>query len=267
MTSTSTELIPAHSVAHIVATYHDAVRKMREAFAVIAEQEERIKAAFGTDSYISISTRDIRFDTPDPQIAEMERRAWRRIVDLAGIRLVLSVKAAKELDETLEHGKLPDLTEENVNNMIRTTASQASDHLADAVKEVHRFLRPAPCRFRRFAYKTNSEFDIGKKVILSGWVSRTYRANGFRVCYGWAEAQCRAVDNVFALLDGKPGIGTHNGWLADAIYQSEDGTGSTKYFKFRACANGNLHLEFLRPDLVAKLNAIAGGNNLYAPRK
>ncbi|WP_145026338.1 DUF4942 domain-containing protein, partial [Geobacter argillaceus] len=39
---------------------------------------------------------------------------------------------------------------------------------------------------------------------------------------------------------------------------SSDGTGKTDYFKFRCCLNGNLHLVFLKPGLVAKLNAIAG---------
>jgi Domain of unknown function (DUF4942) len=39
------------------------------------------------------------------------------------------------------------------------------------------------------------------------------------------------------------------------------------YFKFKAHRNGTLHLTFKRPDLVAKLNAIAGGKSLRGNRK
>jgi len=45
--------------------------------------------------------------------------------------------------------------------------------------------------------------------------------------------------------------------LVDAINTS-NGTGETEYFKFKACKNGNLHLEFKRMDLVSKLNQLAG---------
>lgn len=55
--------------------------------------------------------------------------------------------------------------------------------------------------------------------------------------------------------------------LHDTITNSPDGTGKTDYFRFRCCLNGNLHLEFLRLDLVAKLNAVAGGNRLRTDQK
>jgi hypothetical protein len=38
--------------------------------------------------------------------------------------------------------------------------------------------------------------------------------------------------------------------------------GETEYFAFRCFRNHNLHLRFKRPDLVAKINQIAGGNAL-----
>lgn len=72
---------------------------------------------------------------------------------------------------------------------------------------------------------------------------------------------------MFALLDGKPGVTTHQGWLADAICAADGGIGETEYFAFKCYGNGNLHLRFKRMDLVKKLNAVAGGRNLYAPRE
>ena len=50
--------------------------------------------------------------------------------------------------------------------------------------------------------------------------------------------------------------------LIDAIEAAKDGTGETEYLRFRCFRNRNLHLEFKRLDLVAKLNAIAGGMRL-----
>jgi hypothetical protein len=83
----------------------------------------------------------------------------------------------------------------------------------------------------------------------------------FRVNYH-REKYLTALDNVFSLIDGKGPVKSYHGPLYDAITDSPDGTGSTEYFKFRCCLNGNLHLEFLKPALVAKLNAVAGGNRL-----
>jgi len=252
--------IPAHSIASLVATYHDAQAKIREACAEIARQQSRIRDAFGEESHIRLNTRHLRFDDPSDEIKDMDRWAWRAVVNVSGMRRMLSVKAAKELDEQLERGTLPEITEESVNGFIGATKDQAVDRLAEAVREVHSLLRPERSRF-----KTNTEFDIGKRVVLSGWIGFGY-GRPFIAAY-YRHAEFRALDNVFALLDGQPKIATHNGPLADAIALSEDGVGETTYFRFRACKNQNLHLEFKRPDLVAKLNAIAGGRNLYAPRK
>lgn len=251
--------IPRHSVASLVATYHDAVAKIREACASIAEQHERIQAAFGNDAHVKLETRNLRFDDPSDQIIDMNRWAWRSIVNVSGVRRVLSVKAANELDKQLNESVLPPITEQSVEGFLAHHRAKAGDHLADAVREVHDMLRPPQSRF-----KTNTEFDIGSRVILTWWVSPGYGRGRPFIPHYRRSAEFRALDNVFLLLDGKPGIGTHNGTLADAIAASEDGTGETPYFRFKACKNQNLHLEFIRPDLVAKLNAIAGGRNLYA---
>ncbi len=84
---------------------------------------------------------------------------------------------------------------------------------------------------------------------------------GFRVDH-YRELHIRAIDNVFHALDCNGTIKTHRGPLIDAIEAVKDGTGGTDYFRFRCFRNRNLHLEFKRLDLVAKLNAVAGGMRL-----
>ena len=199
----------------------------------IDAQHNRLKDAFGGDAYIHIDPRHLNFADPDSEIAAMDRQAWSCIVNVSGMRSLLSVKAARELDEQLDHGKLPSITEETVNGFIGATKDQAIDRLADAVKEVHGFLRPPSSRF-----KTNSEFDIGKRVVLSYWVQAAW-VRGLFQPYHDRQSEFRALDNVFCLLDGKPITTTHYGPLSDAIRASEDGIGETEYFKFRACKNNN----------------------------
>ena len=75
-----------------------------------------------------------------------------------------------------------------------------------------------------------------------------------------------ALDQVFHLLDGKrQNHESYSGELCDAIL-AQTGSGkndfATTYFKGRCFANGNLHLEFTRMDLVGRFNVIAGGARL-----
>jgi hypothetical protein len=179
------------------------------------------------------------------------------ILDRSGLRKLLSVKAAKEIDEALARGDVPAITCETVKATLAGHSAKAKDYLRDAVVEVHNWLRP------RSEYKTNSEFDIGRKVILGWAVTTGWKTGSFRVNYH-RDANFRALDNVFALLAGNPQPTSHNGPLADAICASPSGTGETEFFRFRCFKNGNLHLEFKRMDLIEKLNAIAGGNALYS---
>ena len=54
--------------------------------------------------------------------------------------------------------------------------------------------------------------------------------------------------------------------LEDAIEASTERAGYIDLFAFKLHYNGNLHLEFLRTDLLKKLNMRAGGKNLRPAR-
>jgi len=71
-----------------------------------------------------------------------------------------------------------------------------------------------------------------------------------------------ALDNIFHRLDGKGVPPGYQGPLCDAINSSPDGKFRTEYFEGTCHKNGNLHLTFLRRDLLEKFNAIAGRNRL-----
>lgn len=133
--------------------------------------------------------------------------------------------------------------------------------LGEAVEEVFDWLRP-----RNSRYKTNTEFEIGPKVILAYVVGDVDSwTTHYRVDHRY-QKDLVALENVFSALDGRGSIakGSWQSELADAINQTpvNVGRGETRYFKFRCFKNRNLHLEFKRPDLVDKLNQIAGGMRL-----
>jgi hypothetical protein len=50
--------------------------------------------------------------------------------------------------------------------------------------------------------------------------------------------------------------------FAGVLNSSPNGEGQTEYFRFRSFKNGNLHLWFLRGDLVKEMNSVAGGEKV-----
>lgn len=95
-----------------------------------------------------------------------------------------------------------------------------------------------------------------------GWVNAKWHLHYRR------NAEATALEKVFLALDGKGMVTrTHHSDLYQAIVEcGEDGIGETDYFAFRCFKNGNLHLTFKRPDLVRRLNQIAGGKRLRGER-
>ena len=110
--------------------------------------------------------------------------------------------------------------------------------------------------------KTNTELEIGERVILGSVVRRWY---GTWQVNDYARQRLIALENVFNGLAGNGEIcKTYYSQLQTEIERREDnnGEGETALFAFRACKNGNLHLRFKRLDLLAQFNALAGGKNL-----
>jgi hypothetical protein len=106
-------------------------------------------------------------------------------------------------------------------------------------------------------YKNNDAFRLGKKMILDYALSQH---GGF---YGYKRDLVSDIDRMFHVLDGKQppthlndaGHVVHEtSWsLNTPQYQSEC---ESEYFRFKLYRNGNLHVIFKRPDLVAKANKI-----------
>jgi uncharacterized protein DUF4942 len=262
-----TALIPRTTLTQMAENWQAAEEEIREAYRLLEAASQRLKIVFSQDGYFfgfQIGMHSKHYDTPEDLLKCARKDAWQSIIKRMELRRIMSVKAAEEMDKQLEGDELPDITAPNLIAMLEGTLAKAHDYIKDAVKEVYDYLRPSPECWRFTEYKTNqkSQFELSGKVIITGacelWGREKFRVNNYR------EQMIRAIDNVFHSLDGNGTVKTSRGPLVDAISDclKSVGTGETDYFRFKCFKNSNLHLEFKRADLVAKLNQIAGGMNL-----
>lgn len=258
----TTDLVVRETIPALVGCYKLAVKEIEEAYALLEAARNRLRAAFldGPGYRFDTNERncnDVGKEASDYIINKIKRDAWGVLVERIELRRLLSIKGRDKLDEQMRNGEdLPDITEENIIAMLQSTVANVDNFMEEAVKEIFDYLRPPASK-----YKANTEYELGKRVILSYMVEKSYVKGKFSVSH-WHDKYLTALDNVFSVIDGKGTIKTYNGPLYDAIKNCEEGTGETDYFRFKCYMNGNLHIEFKRDDLVARLNAIAGGNRI-----
>ena len=253
--------VPYTAATAMATAWRQAIDLLRAGQSQIAQAEKLLAEAF-MPKYSGLTfchaIRDSHRADPlnTAEVADVwKAAAWESLFERMEVRKVCSVKRAGELDQMLRSGKdLPDITEQAVRDIIRSTFEQMPDMLRELVHEVYDWLRP-----RRHEYKTNDRYAVGRKVVCQHMIDSSWGAQMPRPYYGSQEAVVRGLDNVMLLLDGKGVIQTYQGPLMEAIGKTPFGQlGETDYFKFRSYRNGNLHLEFKRADLLAKFNQIAG---------
>ncbi len=102
------------------------------------------------------------------------------------------------------------------------------------------------------AFANNDAFRLKRKIIRQNALTQY---GGF---YGYTRDIVSDLDRLFHTLDGKPApshLGDAANIVATAHRAHEKGCES-EYFRFELYLNGNLHIVFKRPDIVAKANKI-----------
>ena len=242
------------TVAEFVASYSAAEKDMRDGFALVKRGLE----ALGEGSTLYCN-HYCDFGNPDEVAANLRRKAWSNIIDRLQMRRAMSVKAWKEFEERMKRSEVPPITVEIVEGMVRQYRQDLPAMLEASVVEVFEWLRPRDSEF-----KTNTEYEIGKRVILTGVVRRSYSTWGISSYY---RQELIALENVFDLVAGKqPGEQVHGcsklETAISGISLRQACEGETEHFKFRGFKKATLHLEFRNAEHVARLNAIAGGARL-----
>ena len=277
-------LTVSQSIAERVRRYETVLSPRVDAlFAELLSIEEEMGIMFacqsGRNEVKSISLHSTRqghgfdFGSLDEVKRYAEQQIWWELYEQSGIPKVVSNKRAKEILSDLDKGDLSPLTEEAVRAWIENAVGSLDTLQREKVEEVFDWLRPW-----RGTYKTNDVFVIGKKVVVENVLEKA------GVYYKWRprldvphsahttspRQMLRSLESVFRSLDGKGYALPNSGSELEKAIESADPDNAkfeTEYFAGKSCRNGNLHLEFRRPDLVAKLNAIAGGKNLRGERK
>jgi hypothetical protein len=239
------------TVSEFVDEYGRAERDIRAGFALVKRGLEALGE--GTSLYVN---HYVDFDDIDEVATMLRRKAWSNIVDRLQMRRAMSVKAWDEFEKLMRTGECPPMTVEIVEGMVRQYKQDLPAMLEASVVEIFEWLRP-----RDSEYKTNTEYEIGKRVVMNGIVRRGFSTWGISTYY---RQELIALENVFDLVAGRQPAERVNGCsnletAINTIHLSGPCEGETEHFKFRGFKKGTLHLEFRNPAHVARLNAIAGG--------
>jgi hypothetical protein len=265
------------AVSALVAAFNKAEANVRQAFALIVSTQNEVNAAFlfaPDDSgriqiWANASGHGEDFRKPEEAIKRMTRSAWAAIAERLELRRWLSVRRWKLVEERLNKGPLPAITEENVLAFVQEYAAEAGELVAEAVAEVFDWLRPRGARSRGPGspqhpdrYQANRAVEIPAKVILMRVVDPATR-------WGWSphvnrSAELTALENVFNHLAGRGSItkGYYSELELAIRAAGTRGEAETDLFHVRYFQNGNGHLRFKDAALLRKFNQMAGGKNL-----
>ncbi len=250
----------------MVEAYQSAVETINRCYQELADTDAKVQNAYnldrpvGTAKWLSSSFTVPTVTYVDDILRHMKSRCWRRIIELSGVRRMMSTKALDALDKKLAASDegynkidLPDITIDSVMAYLVGLQESAKDYAQEAIEEVFDYLRPGMhAGFNK--YKSNPAFQVGDRVILN---YSTMRHD---------DDKMNAVDRVFHMLDNKTILyNSYRSPLVEAIERARmadtNGVFETDYFKVRFYGNGNVHLYFKRADLVKQLNQYAGGRN------
>jgi len=251
------DLVPSVSLENLLAQRDAIVERLRRAAELLTEVEELSVAAFGDDSAApALECRRSHAYFPhslEETIKRVDAAAWDYLMHRSGLRTFMDATAREKWQKDIYERKVPPLTAETIEATFR--------ELFSARREM--FERGVIACFQRLSwdYKTNNPCLFGKRIILRHVLDVW---NGKQVG-GPSSAGCNSLDDllrVMTVLDRKPERDHRQGvWsVLRELFNFQTFTpGPIDLFgliSIRCYRNGNGHVTFLRPDLVAELNGI-----------
>lgn len=176
---------------------------------------------------------------------ELDASMWRRAFDLTGFKQLMDAEAVAAFERSLEPAP-PEFIDSTVRSTFLALHQQAGEMFRRGVVNVFRGLSDE--------YKTNSSepFRIGAKVVM-GWMIQPGWTGGLQIRHDKAQDKLNDIDRVMKTLDGKLfkprelESAMNTAFKAGAVFEDD-------YYRAKAFKNGNMHLEFKRPDLLEQLN-------------
>lgn len=264
------DIVPRTTIAGLVEQRNKTIGLIESA---IAAFDGALAVASCFSSYPSFILRGTRFRSVPTTIADtneltvvvksVDREAWTRVLDLSGMRSMMDAQALNEFREQVNESP-PEFTEENIFSTLAQLYGNADTIFNRGIVNVF-------CGLNR-SYVTNRGSSIGNKIIMRSALDPVDRKNNW--IGGWSqyrdgEQSLNDMERVFRILDGKQTV--EYGLIADLVLpsiRSERGQWiETEYMNLKPCANGNLHIEFTRTDLMDHVNRVIAdhfGNALAA---
>ena len=183
-------------------------------------------------------------DSAERVQAELDASMWRRAFDLTGFKQLMDAQAVAEFESSLSP-KPPEFTEANIRSTFIDLHGKSREMFRRGVVNVFRYLSDD--------YKTNSRepFKIGHKVVVGYMVQPSFK-RGLQIRIGSGD-KLGDIDRVMQTLDGKQFTPRAMEFAINAALEKGEVYECANY-RAKGFKNGNLHLEFKRPDLLDGLN-------------
>lgn len=186
--------------------------------------------------------------------AEIYGRAWHRAFDATGLRQLMDAQAEKEFSKSLERNP-PPFTLENVQSTFVDMASQADMMFQRGIVNVFRWLSTDYARHR------DKPFEVPERIIVRSGCQVSF--NGGRQVNHYTAARFNDIDRVFKVLDEQHYEPRALEFAMNKAWRVEEDFDDS-YYHAKSHKNGNVHLKFKRPDLLAKVNDLIA--DYYGPR-
>lgn len=255
-----TDLVLSLSIENLVNQRAAVMERLEKAINLLSEAKALAEAAhvgfpkFTLDSKhhsrCMLDPDDIA-DTMSSIGKDVDGAAWQYLMSESGIRSFMDATTRRQWDQDIEHGKMVPLTAENVSSTFRSLYGARGDMFDQGVIAVFKGLS--------WDYKTNRPFGFGKRLII-GYLTSTgiMCSNGFGFVNHDRTDKLDDLSRVFHVLDSKPEPDHRQGCyhMVHEATNNRPAIAENDYFSIRCHKNGNGHVTFKRPDLVAKMNQI-----------
>lgn len=184
MSYNPSDLIPRQTVAQLVEAHRRAGEKIKEGYALLIEAQDILVKAFTPVGGFSIRFNTMPnkiFYTPSEECEQhvakrIKKHVWEYLINITGVKKMLTVERNEELSKNLESGNMPDISVETIFDLLMTIQQNSGDIRQEAVMEAYKLLNPQGWSKRE--YKTNQIEGIGRKIILPWMVEQGYYGKG-----------------------------------------------------------------------------------------
>jgi hypothetical protein len=255
------------SLEELIGHRNRALELARQGILLLAEAEQAAKRAAPMETYAGFvrevferhgyalthiegskySERDALAEAMKEARQRVDMYAWQSLQRLSGLRNLMDAQATQEFAKQLSENP-PEFTVGNITATYMNLAAQSGDIFERGLVNVFRGINTRK-------YKTNSAFRIGKRAVLSGVLGAW--GSGWNH-YAHGRETIADLDRCFHVLDGKkPPKASNAADVIEYAYKAKQTVVATPYFSARLFrGNKNIHLTFLRPDLVDRANDI-----------